>query len=124
MRRWIGYIAPELPHAEINNMTDEELCQEINTHDRGWRNVFDRANFVSEDGSVLEDPVSIKPFSILPHEMLGRFTHPTSTGVDAMKYIDLGSLEPHWQFQDQANIARTVPQLHNRDRYYRDLIRR
>jgi hypothetical protein len=124
MRRWIGYIAPELPPAEINNMTDEELCQEINIHDRGWRNVFDRANFVSEDGSVLEDSVSLKPFSILPHEMLGRFKHPTSTGADAMKYIDLGPLEKHWQFQDQEHIDRSVPQLHNSDRYYRDLIRK
>jgi len=122
MRRWIGYIAPELPLAEINNMTDEELCQEISTHDRGWRNVFDRANFLSEDGSVLEDYVSLKPFSILPHEMLGRYNHPTSTGVDAMKYIDLGPLESHWQFQDREDIERTVPQFHNRNRYYRDLI--
>lgn len=124
IRRWVSYIAPELPRAEINNMTDEELCQEINTRDTGWRNVFDRANFLAEDGTVLEDSVSTKPFSILPHEMLGRFTHPTSTGVDAMKYIDLGPLETNWQFQDRSHIVRTVPQLHNKDRYYRDLIRR
>jgi len=124
MRRWVGYIAPEFPHTYINNMTDEELCEEINIHDSGWRNVFNRANFVSEDGSVLEDSVSLKPFSILPHEMLGRFKHPTSTGADAMKYIDLGPLEKHWQFQDQEHIDRSVPQLHNSDRYYRDLIRK
>ena len=25
IRRWVSYIAPELPRAEINNMTDEEV---------------------------------------------------------------------------------------------------
>lgn len=126
MRRWVGYIAPELPPAEINNMTDEELCQEINTHDSGWRNVFDRANFVSEDGSALEDSVSLKAFSILPHEMVGRFTHPTTTGEDGIKYIDLGPLEKHWQFEDQARRERTVPQFYNTytGRDYSDLIRK
>jgi len=124
MRRWIGYISPEFPPAYINNMTDEELCQEIDGCDRAWRKVFDRANFVSEDGSFLEDSVSMKPFSILPHEMLGRFTHTTSRGVDSKKYIDLGYLEKHWQYQDQEHIKRTVPQLHNEDRHYVDLIKK
>jgi hypothetical protein len=123
MIRWVGIIAPEFSPAHVKDMTDEELCKEINVRDLAWRR-RGGANFVSEDGSVLEDSVSLKPFSILPYEMIGVFRHPTSTGVDAIKYIDLGSLEKHWQFQDESRVARTVPQLHNRDMNYRDLIKR
>ena len=124
MRRWLSYIQPDFPLSEINEMTDEELCEEINSSDRAWRTIFGRANFVSEDGSILEDAVSMKPFSILPHEMVGRFKHSTSTGVDAMKYVDLGALEKQWKFQDESDLERTVPQFFTGDGNYTELIRR
>ena len=122
MRIWVHYVT-DFPHTHINEMTDEELCEEINDYDRAWRNVFNRANFVSEDGTILEDSVSMKPFSILPHEMVGRFKHPTSTGVDAMKYVDLGPLEKQWKFQDETHLDRTVPQFFTREGNYSELIR-
>ena len=124
MRRWLSYIQPDFPLTHINEMTDEELCEEINSSDRAWRTIFGRANFVSEDGSILEDAVSMKPFSILPHEMVGRFKHSTSTGVDAMKYVDLGALEKQWKFQDESDLERTVPQFFTGDGNYTELIRR
>ena len=122
MRIWVHYVT-DFPHTHINEMTDEELCEEINDYDRAWRNVFNRANFVSEDGTIVEDSVSMKPFSILPHEMVGRFKHPTSTGVDAMKYVDLGPLEKQWKFQDESHLDRTVPQFFTREGNYSELIR-